>query len=150
MKILIDTSILVKIDRKDKETREFMKKLVKEHDVFISVITISEILTGSYLRKDYEVAVKKAKLLMGQMSWIYVDSLIAEKAGEINAYLITNGKKIEFPDVLISATSLILKCDYLITFNKKHFQRIPMLFDKVLEPQEFTAITEDEKKTLNS
>lgn len=140
MRILIDTSILVKIDRKDKEIQDLMKILVKDHDIFLSVITVSEILTGSYLRKDYEMAVKKAKLLMGQMNLIHVDPLIAEKAGEINAYLITNGKKIEFPDVMIAATFKILECEYLLTFNEEHFKRIPFLTDKTFNPSEFKLL----------
>ncbi|MBD3227832.1 MAG: hypothetical protein GF329_06560 [Candidatus Lokiarchaeota archaeon] len=45
------------------------------------------------------------------MVWINIDPIIAEKAGEINAFLILNGQKIEFQDVLIAAKSIILKCD---------------------------------------
>jgi len=136
MKILIDTTVLVEIDRNRKEIITLIKKLVKEHELYLSVITVSEILTGAYLRKDHDLAAIKAKLLMGQMNWVDVDPLIAEKAGEINAFLIINGLKIEFPDVLIAATSLVLKCDLLISSNKDHFQRIPALKNKVLTPLE--------------
>jgi predicted nucleic acid-binding protein len=98
---------------------------------------VSEILTGAYLRKNYETAVQKAKRVMGQMIWVNIDPIIAEKAGEINAYLIINGKKIEFQDVLIAATSIILNCDYLLTLNKAHFERIPSLEKNIFNPQEF-------------
>jgi predicted nucleic acid-binding protein len=136
MKIIIDTSILVDIDRKNQKTIDIMKSLTKDHDVIISVITVSEILTGSYLRKDQDIAVKKAKLVMGQMFWVDVDPKIAEKASEINAYLIINGKIIEFQDVLIAATALILNCDFILTFNKEHFERIPALINRIYNPLE--------------
>ncbi len=136
MKIIIDTTVLVEIDRGNQDIIAMMKLLVKRHELYLSVITVSEILTGAYLRKDHDLAAVKAKLLMGQMEWVDVDPLIAEKAGEINAFLIINGLKIEFPDVLIAATALILNCDLIISNNKEHFQRIPALKNKVLTPLE--------------
>jgi len=136
VKYFIDTSIVIQIDRQNKKIIEKLKKLVKNHDVFISVITISEILTGSFLREDYEKAINKAKNIMGQFIWIDVDPLIAEKTAEINAYLITKGKKIEIQDVIIGASSLILKCDYVLTLNLDHFKRIPALENKVITPEE--------------
>ena len=136
MRLIVDTSIFVEVDRGNKEVIKVLKKYTIEEDVFISVITISEILTGAHLRKNYEIAVEKAKKIMGQMIWINIDPIIAEKAGEINAYLILNGKKIEFQDVLIAATSIVLKCDYIITLNKNHFERIPLLKKMILTPQE--------------
>ncbi|MHA1315744.1 MAG: type II toxin-antitoxin system VapC family toxin [Candidatus Helarchaeota archaeon] len=101
------------------------------------MITISEIFTGVYLRKDYETATKKVRLLLGQINWINFDFQIAKKAGEINAYLIANGKKIDFQDVLIAATFTIQDCDFLLTFNKKHFERIPLILEKIYTPTEF-------------
>ena len=136
MRLAIDTSVLIEVDRNNTDVIELMKKITTQHDVFISVITVSEILTGAYLRKDLETAINKAKMIMGQMNWIDVDPLIAEKAGEINAYLIINGKVIDFQDVLIAATSIILKCNFIITKNKNHFERIPALKDRVLTPTE--------------
>ncbi|MHA1379471.1 MAG: PIN domain-containing protein [Candidatus Helarchaeota archaeon] len=138
MKYFIDASIVVQIDRQNKKIIEELNKLVKNHDVFISVISISEILTGSFLRKDYEKAIKKAKRIMGQFIWVDVDPLIAEKTAEINAYLIMKGKKIEIQDVIIVASFLILKCDYVLTLNLDHFKRIPALENKVITPEELT------------
>lgn len=145
MRFIIDTSILVEVDRGNSEVIELLKQLTRDYDVFISVITVSEILTGSFLRKNHESAVKKAKRIMGQMIWVNIDPLIAEKAGEINAYLIISGKKIEFPDVLIAASSIILNCDYILTLNKDHFKRILSLENKVISPKELA-----EKLSINA
>ena len=140
MKIIIDTSVLVYIDRKDKKTIEIMKELHVNHELYISTITISEILTGSNLRRDAKKSVEKAKKLFNQIKWISLDSQIAEKLGELNAYLISQGKKIELPDVIISATCLVNDLDVILTFNDKHFRNIPSLKFKVMTPFQFKIL----------
>jgi predicted nucleic acid-binding protein len=139
MKLLVDSSVIVKLDRKDQETQVLLKKFSQEHQLFISTITLAEILTGSYLRDDYEFASRKAKSILGRFSWIELDAMIAEKVGEINAYLISNGQKIEFPDVIIAGTFSKIQADYLLTFNKQHFERIGFLAKFTLTPQELDA-----------
>ena len=49
MKILVDTSIIVEIDRGNKEVTNLLKKILENHELIISTITVGEILTGSYL-----------------------------------------------------------------------------------------------------
>lgn len=144
MKLLVDTSVIVKTDRKDKLTRELLKKFSQNHQLFLSTITLAEIFTGSYLREDFEIATKKAKAIMGRFIWVESDSIIAEKVGEINAYFISNGQVIELPDVIIAGTFFKIQADYLLTFNKKHFERIGFLADKILTPQEFNDYIEAE------
>ncbi len=136
MKLLVDTSIIVKLDRKDKITRDLLKKFSQDHQLFLSTITLAEIFTGSYLREDFAIAAKKAKGIMGRFMWVELDAMIAEKVGEINAYLISSGQPIELPDVIIAGTFAKIQADYLLTYNKKHFERIGFLTDKVLTPLE--------------
>ena len=143
MKIIIDTSVLVYIDRKDQKIIEIMKELSKQHELYISTITISEILTGSNLRRDAKRSVEKAKKLFNQLKWINLNSQIAEKIGELNAYLISQGKKIELPDVIISATCLAKNLDVILTFNNKHFRNIPSLKFKTMTPFQFKSVMEN-------
>lgn len=139
MKILFDTSAIVEIERKNKLIIELIKSLInKNADLYISVITLSEILTGCYLREDYENASLEAKRVLSQFIWIDVDSKIAEKNARFLANLIKNGKIIEYQDVVIAATFNIIKGDYILTSNKKHFEFIPEIKDKVFTPKEFT------------
>jgi len=140
MRIIIDTSVLVYIDRKEQKIIEIMKNLHKHHELYISTITISEILTGSNLRRDAKKSVEKAKKLFSQIRWISIDSQIAEKIGELNAYLISLGKKIELPDVIISATCLVNNLDVILTFNTKHFKYIPSLKFKTMTPLQLNII----------
>ena len=52
MKILVDTSIIVEIDRGNKEVTNLLKKILENHELIISTITVGEILTGSHLNKN--------------------------------------------------------------------------------------------------
>ena len=74
MKLLVDTSIIVKLDRKDKITRDLLKKFSQDHQLFLSTITLAEILTGSYLREDFAIAARKAKGIMGRFLWVELDA----------------------------------------------------------------------------
>ena len=136
MRVLLDTSVIVDVDRGKKEVIDVCRKLTMEHEALISTVTVSEILTGSYLRKDYRKAVAKAKKVLGQFSWINLDGAVAEKTAQLNAYLITEGQPIEYQDQAIAASCLVTRSDVLLTRNKEHFIRIPALKDKVLTPEE--------------
>ena len=136
MKISLDTSIIVEIERKNEEIIEIIEKLMKKHEIFISTVVLSEIFTGTYLREDYEKATKKARGLFSKFGIIPLNTEIAEIIGQINAFLIADGSVIEYQDIAIAATFVYKKGDYLLTKNKKHFGRIPELSDKVLTPDE--------------
>ena len=138
MKIALDTSIIVEIDRKNVEVIKILKRMIdKDYDVVISTVTVSEILTGSYLRKDFKKAVLEAKKILGQFLWVDLDVEIAEKTAQYLAYLITEGKIIEYQDVVIAATFKVTDSSYLLTLNKHHFELIPGIKGKVYEPKEF-------------
>ncbi len=140
MRILFDTSIIVEIDRQNKEIVNFLKFLSeKGEELVISTVTVSEILTGSYLRKDSKEAAIKAKEILNQFIWKEIDGKTAEISAKLFSYLIVEKmiESIEYPDVLIAASSLSTNSDYLITLNKKDFGLFPSLKDKIYTPTEF-------------
>lgn len=136
MRVLLDTSVLVDVDRGKKEVIQVCRKLTTQHEALISTVTVSEILTGSYLRRDYAKAVSKAKKVLGQFSWVNLDGVVAEKIAQLNAYLITEGQSIEYQDQAIAASCLVTDSDILMTKNKEHFARITALQGKVFTPEE--------------
>jgi len=136
MKILFDTSIIVEIDRQNEKIVNILKKLVeKRHDLIISTITVAEILTGSYLRKDSKEAVLKAKEVLNQFLWVDYDSSVAEDTSKLLSNLIIERKEksVDYPDIQIAATFLASNCDYLITFNKKDFLQFQNIKEKILD-----------------
>lgn len=137
MKVLLDTSFLVAIDRKSKEAVAFAKKLVqRDAELWISTITVSEIMTGAYLRKDFKEAISNARLALAQFQWQDLDAGIAIRLGGLLAFQITQSSKIEYQDSAIAATAIELKADYLVSENKKHFIIFPILKNKVMTIKE--------------
>ena len=142
MKIFIDTSIVVDIERENEDTVNLIQHLIMtNHTVLMSAVVASEIFTGTYLRQDYKKATGKAKELFSCFQIIPLDMEIAETTGKISAYLIANGLPIEYQDVVIAATFVKEKGDCLLTKNKKHFTIIPGLEKAAVTPAEFKKRT---------
>ncbi len=139
MKLVVDMSVIVKVDRHEAATIEALKALSKGHELLASTITVMEILTGSNMCKDAAAAVKAAKRLLRKMEWVPVDGRIAEKSAQINAFLIGAGSKIEVPDAIIAATFLVEDAALVLTFNSDHFTRVPALAGKTATPAEAVA-----------
>jgi predicted nucleic acid-binding protein len=135
--VLVDTSIIVDVDRGKEEVIELCKQLTRDGRACISTVTVSEILTGSYLRKDYRAAVAKAQRVLSQFQWIPLNGEVAELVAQLNAYLISKGEPIEYQDVAIAASFLVRCCDVLLSENKEHFERFPNLKGRVKTPKEF-------------
>ncbi len=135
--VFVDTSIIVDVDRGREDVIELCKQLTSTDSAFISTVSVSEILTGSYLRKDYIGAVKKAEQVLSQFRWIPLNGQIAKHTAQLNAYLIAKGQPIEYQDVVIAASFIAEGCDVLLTENKEHFERLPNLKGKVMTPKEF-------------
>ena len=139
MKICFDSTILIEIARKRQESIDLTKNLMENsHEIIISAVTVSEILAGVHRRENHEKAEQEAKTVLSQFDWISLNGEIAKKTGKLMAYLYQNGMIIEYQDVAIAATAIETNSDYLITLNKKHFERLPELKGKVFTPPEFT------------
>ncbi|MCX9010840.1 MAG: type II toxin-antitoxin system VapC family toxin [Candidatus Methanoperedens sp.] len=138
MKIFIDTSIVVDIERGNEETDNLLQHLILTNNtILVSTVVTSEVFTGTYLRQDYKKATKKAKELFSCFHIIPLDMEIAEITGKISAYLIANGIPVEYQDVAIAATFVRERGDWLLTKNKKHFTIIPGLEKVAISPAEF-------------
>lgn len=135
--VLVDTSIIVDVDRGKEDVIELCKQLTSTNSALISTVSVSEILTGSYLRKDYSTAVNKAEKVLSQFRWVSLNGDVAKVVAQLNAYLISKGQPIEYQDVVIAASFLVECCDVLLTENKDHFERLPNLKGKVRTPKEF-------------
>jgi predicted nucleic acid-binding protein len=135
--VFVDTSIIVDVDRGKQDVIELCKQFTATNSAYISTVSVSEILTGSYLCKDYKAAVKKAQRVLSQFRWVPLNGEVAQLVAELNAYLISKGQPIEYQDIAIAASFLLENCDVLLTENKDHFERLPNLKGKVMTPKEF-------------
>lgn len=140
MKILVDTSVIVEIDRHNKRIASLLKRLVERGDeLIISTVTVAEILTGARLRRDADQATKKAKEILNQFIWCNADGDAAEVAAYLYSglYATHNENSIEFQDVLIGATALSVHADVILTLNKKDFLLLSPVQHRVRTPEEF-------------
>ena len=118
--ILVDTSVIIDFLRK-KNKRNSLLWEIKEEDFncIISSITVFELYAGA-------VTPRHIKDLEKLLRWLEIVSLtreIAEQSAEIYKRLRRKNQLIEFRDIFIGATSMVLNIP-LITFNEEHFKRI--------------------------
>lgn len=133
MKFLFDTSVLVEIDRGNNEAVKLMKGLVsQDHKLFISAVTVAEIMAGAYRNGTPE----KARKVLGQFQWKEMKGGTADKTGEIMADLLNQGKLIEFQDVVIASTAEQHQVDKIVTENRKHFKNIKGLKPEIKNTEE--------------
>jgi len=98
---------IVDVDRGKQDVIELCKQLTSTNSAYISTVSVSEILTVSYLRKDHSIAVKKAGKILNQFRWTFLNGEAAKLVAEHNAYLIAKGQTIEYQDVAIAASFLL-------------------------------------------
>lgn len=138
MKLFFDTSVLVDVDRRRPATLDLLRRLTAgEDELWISTVTVSEILTGAYLRRDHDKAVVRAKEVLAQFQWKELDGGTAETTAQLVAYLRAAGLPIEFQDVVIAASALAVHADALLTENPDHFRRFPPLKEATHTADEF-------------
>lgn len=140
MRIFFDTSVLVDLDRQREETVRLLESLTRANaELWISTVTVSEILTGAHLRRDPERAGLRAKAALGQFAWKDLDGEVAEKTGQLLAHLIVEGKTVDYPDAAIAASAIVARADHVVTENKRHFTVFPPLAGRVSTAREFRA-----------
>ena len=140
MRIVIDSTVLIDIERKNKETLDLVKSLLANNEeLIISTVTISEVLTGVYYIGKRE-GLLDARTVLSQFSPVALDAEVADKTAQFVAFLLKNGSHVDFKDVAIAATFAATKSDFLITQNKKHFEIIPEIGNKARTISEFKKI----------
>lgn len=137
MKLYFDTSVLIDLERQREATVTFFEDLPITTELWVSVVTVAEMLTGPHLRADAEEALLTAKETLGQFVWHNVDGTVAQLAAQLQASLLLAGKRVEFQDVLIAAGAMVSEADALITENKSPFTVHRPLAGKVLTVREF-------------
>lgn len=143
-RVLLDTSVIIELERLNEPALSLVKELMrKKEDLCISVITVAELQAGCHLQRDSKKALSGAKEILGQFVWKNIDGETAETLATLYSYLIREKKQnsIEYQDVLIAATFLASRCDFLLTLNKKDFLVFPGLKDKVFTLEEFEKQT---------
>ena len=122
---LVDTSVIIDYLRGKGIAVKLLNNI--EGELFSSYICLAEIYEGVYRVNNSEEMAKVVTKFFASLSGNFsVDENIAKKFGEIRADLKKKGNIIEDLDLLLAATCLVNDLT-LITFNQKHFARVPGL-----------------------
>ena len=141
MRIVLDSSVIIELERKNQEAIALVKEFLKnDEEVIISTVAVSEVLVGPYFSNDFNGAMAEIKQIISQFSSVNLDAKIAEKIARYWAYLIAEGLPAQYQDVAIAATFAVTKSDFLLTQNKKHFDVLPEIGSKARTISEFRRI----------
>ena len=118
--ILIDTSIIIEFLRKKNKQNTILWKIKEDgFNCNISSITVFELYAGAITLRH----VTDLKKILKWMEIISLTKDIAEQSAEIYKKLKKKNQLIEFRDIFIGATSIVLNIP-IITFNEGDFKRI--------------------------
>jgi len=128
---LLDTNVVIDIDRGGSEVLIKARKLDRTGIHAISVVTQYEFYWGIFRRyqkgsKKYTEAMDKAEMMFSRFYLLPVTPEIAIKAAELGTYLISIGKEVDIMDTYIASTAIMHRLT-LLTANIAHFKEIDEL-----------------------
>lgn len=122
MTFLLDTSIIVDHLRNDPRAVSLIAGLLENEDrVWAATPTRTEILAGIRPKEAKPMA-----MLFDVLSWIEIDVLIADAAGELARRYRRSHSGIDTVDYLIAAAAQSIGAS-LVTLNVRHFPMFPEL-----------------------
>ncbi len=117
--MVVDTNVFIKHLRAVDKSRSLLSNLTKQGQIFITSITLFELLIGATNDKKKE----DIRKLTNGIPILALDEESSKIAAEIYLELKSQNKIIEFRDLFIAA--ICIKYGHPIrTLNKKHFERI--------------------------
>ena len=120
--ILIDTSIIIDYLRKQNKKETLFWKIINEYNCYISSVTMYEIYSGAKEEKQKN----EADIIMTFLNVISFDAQQARRASTLFQTLKKENRLIEFRDIFIASCAISKKIP-LVSFNRKHFERIKEL-----------------------
>jgi predicted nucleic acid-binding protein len=115
MTFLVDTSVMIDYLRGHNGAEKVLENGRMDSPLHASEITRLEVFAG--MRAQEEGGTRS---FLSIFIWHPVDTLIAERAGELGRKWLTSHQSIDGADLAIAATSLVTGCE-LLTSNVKHF-----------------------------
>ncbi|HMT06897.1 MAG TPA: PIN domain-containing protein [Pyrinomonadaceae bacterium] len=127
MGTLIDTNVLVAAERGSTDLETIAKTY--DDDVYISVITVSEMLHGMHRATSRPIRERRSRFIFGLLDLIplvTIDLEVAREHARIWATLAEKGNMIGMNDAWLAATC-IANGFAIATSNIREFERVPKL-----------------------
>ena len=125
MKYLVDSDWVVDY-LAGKQQAVSLLTSVWQDGIAISLITLGEIYEGIYYGRDPQRSEAVFRQFLRSVDVLPLNRSIMQRSARIRGDLRQRGQLIGDPDILIAATALYHNLT-LLTRNKKHYQRVPLL-----------------------
>lgn len=100
--------------------------LLSDGQIHVSIVSVGELYDGAFAFANPQAHLAGFRAFLNPYQILDLDDAIMERFAEIRAFLRRQGQLIPDFDILIAATALHHNLT-LLTFNLRHFQRIPDL-----------------------
>jgi tRNA(fMet)-specific endonuclease VapC len=135
MALIIDTSVLISLEREGRKWREVLGEDAQEEMLAIAAITASELLSGVYranTERRRTARLQHVEEILREFAVLPFDLNVARIHARLWFELDVAGERIGTHDALIAATALANDAS-LLTTNLREFIRVPGL--EVREPR---------------
>lgn len=99
---------------------------VSRQEVFLSTVTVSELLFGAYRSRDPQRSLSVCRQFWRSFQIAFLNEAAAERAANVRAHLEEKGQKIGAYDVLIAGIAMA-HGHVMVTHNTREFERVPDL-----------------------
>ena len=125
MKYLIDTDWTIQTLAGNTNAVSILEKL-KPKDVAMSLVSVGEVYEGAFSYADPQAHLKIFRQFLTSFTLLNLNEPIMQRFAEIRSFLRRRGEIISDFDILIGATAIHHDLT-LLTYNTRHFKRIPDL-----------------------
>jgi tRNA(fMet)-specific endonuclease VapC len=125
MRYLLDSDWIINLLAGKADAQKKIER-INPDEIGISLITVAEIYESAYHFANPDAHIQTFRAFLENFQLLHLNLPIIEKFAEVRAHLRRRGQLISDFDLLIGAT--VLHYDLVVlTYNIKHFQRIPDL-----------------------
>ena len=129
--VVLDTDVLVSDLRGKTATLQYLV----DRETATTVINAFELFHGAYKSRESSVNLSATKGLLTSLRMLGLEINAAERAGEVLAQVQKSGESLDIRDLLVGCIAREEGLS-LLTYNVKHFRRIPGL--KVIDAAQLT------------
>jgi tRNA(fMet)-specific endonuclease VapC len=125
--LIVDTNVFIQFERRGVPLD--LSRWEPSEDVFISVITVTELLIGVHRADSESRRKRRSEFVEGILAGVAVldfTAAVARRHAQIHAELAQRGQLIGANDMIIAATTLYHDLS-LLTDNAEEFSRVPAL-----------------------
>ncbi len=125
-RIVLDTNVVVRHLRGRHHDSILINTLQENSDLATTIVNAFELYYGAYRSRDVRSNLNAAKGFLATLSVLDFDDRSAELSGQVIAKLECQGIAIDPRDAFSGCIALVNGYS-MLTFNRKHFERIPNL-----------------------